>query len=52
MRGNSHVRFLEGLGGRKVPRPTRLRVKRLDFVSWKESRNHDAAIESTEALYC
>jgi hypothetical protein len=24
MRGNSHVRFLEGLGGRKAPRPTRL----------------------------
>jgi hypothetical protein len=24
MRGNSHVRFLEGLGGRKAPWPTRL----------------------------
>jgi len=23
--GNSHVRFLEGLGGRKAPWPTRLR---------------------------
>ena len=25
MRGNSHVRFLEGLGARKSPRPTRRR---------------------------
>jgi len=25
MRGNSHVRFLEGLGGRKAPWPTRRR---------------------------
>jgi hypothetical protein len=36
MRGNSHVRFLEGLGGRKAPWPTRRRLIKLGLLAMEE----------------